>query len=122
MAKQKSGKSRRVMRHKRVRRKVVGTPERPRLAVFRSLNHVYAQIIDDSKGMTLVSASSIEPEITGQKNGSDKSAVSGLVGKLIAGRAKQQGINTIVFDRGGYKFHGRVAALAKAAREEGLTF
>jgi len=122
MAKPQTTNARRVIRHKRVRRKISGSTERPRLAVFRSLQHVYVQVIDDSKGETIVAASSLEPAILGQREGKRKSQVSVLVGELIAERAKEKGINTVVFDRGGYKFHGRTKALADAARKGGLVF
>lgn len=115
-------RGRRLVRHARLRRKVRGTPERPRLAVFRSLNHVYAQVIDDTHGDTLAAASSLEPQIKQQKDGKPKIEVSKLVGTLIAQRAKWKSINTVVFDRGGYKYHGRTKALADAAREGGLVF
>ena len=110
------------MRHARVRRKVKGTSGRPRLAVFRSLNHVYAQVIDDSKGVTLAAASTLEAELRGQQAGKGKSGISKAVGDLIASRAKAQGITEVVFDRAGYKYHGRVKVLADAAREGGLVF
>src|ERR1700681_3672227 len=104
--------------HTRIRRKVKGTPERPRLAVFRSVKHIYAQVIDDSKGHTVVAASSREKKGSGGGNlGGAKS-----VGKLVAERAKDKGIKAVVFDRGGYLYHGRVKALADAAREAGLEF
>ena len=106
--------------HKRIRNKVTGTSERPRLAVFRSLNHIYAQIIDDVKGQTLVSASSTEPDLRGKSGGN--AAAAKEIGKLIAERAKEKGINRVVFDRGGYIYHGRVRSLAEAAREAGLEF
>ena len=122
MAKLKGNKSRRVMRHRRVRKNIRGTQDRPRLAVFRSLNHVYAQVIDDSEGATIAAASSLDTEVKGQVDGKGKTEVSGLVGKLIAQRAGEKGVKSVVFDRGGYQFHGRVAALANAAREEGLVF
>ena len=122
MASTKARKGRRVMRHARVRRKVKGTSERPRLAVFRSLNHVYAQIIDDSQGVTLVAASTIDGELREQRDGKAKAETSKGVGQLIARRAKEHGVTQVVFDRGGYKYHGRVKALADAAREEGLVF
>ena len=109
-------------RHKRVRAKVKGTTARPRLSVFHSLNHIYAQDIDDLKGHTLVSASTLEPEIKGEANGKVKTAKAELVGTLVAKRALREGINQVVFDRGGYKYHGRVKALAEAARQEGLKF
>ena len=112
----------RIVRHARVRRKVRGTSERPRLAVFRSLKHVYAQIIDDTQGVTLAAASSLEREIRAQKDGNPKTEVSGLVGALLAKRAKDKRITAVVFDRGGYKFHGRVKKFAETARSEGLVF
>jgi len=104
--------------HKRIRRKVAGSPEQPRLAVFRSLKHIYVQLIDDTEGRTLAAASSAE------KNGPDGGNVAGAkkIGQLIAQRAKEQGIKKIVFDRGGYLYHGRIKALADAAREAGLEF
>ena len=113
---------RRVMRHSRVRRRVMGTAIHPRLAVFRSLNHVYAQVIDDTRAVTLAAASSLESHVREQGRKSPKTEVSKLVGALIAQRAKSKGITAIVFDRGGYKYHGRVKALADAAREGGLVF
>jgi large subunit ribosomal protein L18 len=104
--------------HTRIRRRVKGSEQRPRLAVFRSLKHIYAQVIDDAKGHTLVAASSAE------KNGVNGGNVAGAkaVGKLVAERAKDKGIKAVVFDRGGYLYHGRVKALADAAREAGLEF
>ena len=104
--------------HERIRRRVQGSSERPRLAVFRSLKHIYAQVIDDSRGHTLASASSAE------KRGSSGGNVAGAksIGKLVAERARDKGIKSVVFDRGGYKYHGRVKALADGARESGLTF
>ena len=112
-------KAQRLHRHKRVRGKVNGTPERPRLNVFRSEANIYAQIIDDTKGLTLVSASSLEKgfECDGTKTDAAKK-----VGEVIAERAKAKGIDTVVFDRGGYLYHGRVKALAEGAREGGLKF
>jgi large subunit ribosomal protein L18 len=104
--------------HERIRRRVQGSSERPRLAVFRSLKHIYAQVIDDSKGHTLVSASSAEKK--GSSGGNVAEAKS--IGKLIAERARDKGIKAVVFDRGGYLYHGRVKALAEAAREGGLKF
>ena len=109
-------------RHLRVRAKVKGTASGPRLCVFRSLNHVYAQVIDDSLGYTLASASTMEPEIKSVAVGKTKTAKSELVGSLVAKRALSQGIKQVAFDRGGYKYHGRVKALAEAARQEGLKF
>jgi large subunit ribosomal protein L18 len=108
--------------HRRVRQKVAGTPERPRLAVYRSLNHIYAQVIDDGAGKTLVSASSIDKETRTQTKGGGNIATAKVIGKIIADRAKAAGISQVVFDRGGYKYHGRVEALAQAAREAGLKF
>lgn len=112
----------RLRRHKHVRKHVVGTPERPRLNVFRSLNHIYAQVIDDSRGHTIVAASTIEPEVKAQLKGLKKTEQARLVGRVLAERALRQGIKKVVFDRGGYKYHGRVKALADAAREGGLEF
>ena len=112
-------KAQRLHRHKRVRGKVSGTPERPRLNVFRSETNIYAQIIDDTKGVTLVSASSLEKGFEG--SGSNCEAAK-KVGEAIAERAKAKGIEAVVFDRGGYLYHGRVKALAEGAREGGLQF
>jgi large subunit ribosomal protein L18 len=112
----------RLIRHKRVRRKINGTPQRPRLCVYRSLNHIYAQIIDDTAGNTLVSASTREKEIAGKLDGLTKKDASKLVGKFIAERAMAAGISEVVFDRGGYVYTGRVAELAAGAREAGLNF
>ena len=109
----------RLKRHVRVRGKISGTPERPRLNVFRSEKNIYAQVIDDVAGNTLVAASSLDKEIEG--NGGNKTAAR-AVGKLVAERAKAKGIDTVVFDRGGYLYHGRVAELAEGAREGGLEF
>ena len=110
----------RQRRHTRVRAKVEGTSARPRLCIFRSFNHIYAQVIDDSRGHTLTSASTLNPEIKGEADGKVKTARAELVGSLIAKRALSGGISQVVFDRGGYKYHGRVKALAGAARQEGL--
>jgi len=107
--------------HERIRKKVLGTAERPRLNVYRSLNHIYVQVIDDLKGVTLVSANSAEGKKESRTNGGNLAAAK-AVGKAIAERAKAQGISKIVFDRGGYIYHGRVKALADAAREAGLQF
>lgn len=112
----------RQRRHARTRAKVQGTPSRPRLCVFRSLNHTYAQVIDDSKGHTLAYASTLDPEIKGKTDSKAKSAKAQLIGSLIAKQALAKGINQVVFDRGGYKYHGRVKALAEAARQAGLKF
>ena len=112
----------RYQRHKRVRAKVEGTASRPRLCVFRSLNHIYAQVIDDSNGHTLASASTLEPEIKNEAVGKGKTGKAELVGSLVAKRTLTKGLNHTVFDRGGYKYHGRVKALAEAARQAGLKF
>lgn len=112
----------RLRRHMRVRKNMVGAPERPRLNVFRSLCHIYAQVIDDSQGHTLVSASTVDPEVKAQLKGLAKADQARVVGKVLAERALAQGIKQVVFDRGGYKYHGRVKALAEAAREGGLEF
>jgi large subunit ribosomal protein L18 len=110
----------RKRRHQRVRRNVRGTPERLRLNVFRSANHIYAQVIDDVAGHTIAAASDIEADIAGQADGKTKVERAALVGKTVAERAKAKGVEAVVFDRGGYRFHGRVRALADAAREAGL--
>jgi large subunit ribosomal protein L18 len=112
----------RLRRHRRVRKTVAGTSERPRLNVFRSLRHIYAQVIDDSKEHTLVSASTIDREVEAQLEGLTKTEQARVVGKVLAERALNQGIQQVIFDRGGYKYHGRVKALADAAREGGLEF
>lgn len=108
--------------HRRVRARVVGTPERPRLCVFRSLGHIYAQVIDDRAGRTLASASSLDAEVRKQLKGGGNLAAAKVVGKAISERARAAKIEQVVFDRGGYKYHGRVKALADAAREAGLKF
>ena len=108
----------RLRRHRRVRSKISGTAERPRLAVYRSNLRIYAQLIDDEAGRTLAAASSLDKDVAGAK----RSEQAGMVGKLVAERAKQAGIGRVVFDRGGYLYHGRVKALADAAREAGLEF
>ena len=112
-------KAQRLHRHKRVRGKVFGTPERPRLNVFRSETNIYAQVIDDTKGITLVSASSLEKDF---KCDGTKTDAAKKVGEVLAERAKAKGIDAVVFDRGGYLYHGRVKALAEGAREGGLQF
>ena len=112
----------RVRRHARVRRKVRGTEARPRLNVFRSSSHIYAQVIDDTRGQTLAAASDVEQELAAQASGQPKTARATLVGKAIAERAKAEGVTDVVFDRGGFKYHGRVKALADGAREGGLGF
>ena len=105
--------------HKRIRQRLSGTQERPRLAIFRSLNHIYAQVIDDQQGLTVAAAASTEKDVRG-KGGNVEGAK--LIGKKVAERAKEKGITKVVFDRGGYLYHGRVKALAEAAREAGLEF
>ena len=112
----------RQRRHSRVRAKVKGTTSRPRLCVFRSLNHIYAQVIDDSQGHSLASASTLDPEIKGELSNKTKTARAELVGSQLAKRALARGIEQVVFDRGGYKYHGRVKALAEATRQSGLKF
>jgi large subunit ribosomal protein L18 len=119
---QKLVQTRRLRRQRRVRNRLFGTPDRPRLAVFRSSKHIYAQMINDQSGTTLVSASTMDPDVKAQaKYGGNKTAAA-LVGRVVAERAKQAGIDKICFDRRSYKYHGRVAALADAAREAGLKF
>ncbi|MFN3134325.1 MAG: 50S ribosomal protein L18 [Candidatus Kryptonium sp.] len=116
-------KIRREKIRKRVRSKIFGTPERPRLSIYRSLKHIYAQIIDDTKGHTLVAMSSLSKEIRDEvKNAKTKTEVSRIVGLALAKKALEKGITKVVFDRNGYKYHGRVKALAEAAREGGLIF
>lgn len=112
-------RSQRIKRHKRVRGKISGTPERPRLNVFRSATNIYAQVIDDINGVTLASASSIEKGFNAEGT---KSEVAKVVGQKVAERAKAKGVEIVVFDRGGYVYHGRVQALAEGAREGGLQF
>lgn len=108
--------------HRKIRKKIVGTSERPRLCVYRSLNHIYAQIIDDFEGKTLAAASTLDPSLKGKiARGGNKEAAK-EVGILLAQKAREKGITKVVFDRNGYKFHGRVAALAEGARENGLEF
>ena len=112
----------RAIRHLRIRRVVRGTAERPRLAVFRSLNHVYAQLIDDTAGRTIVAADSRSPEFLQRLPKGANVAAAKVVGELVAQKAKERGITQAVFDRGGYQYHGRVKALAEAARAAGLKF
>lgn len=121
MDKNKQKAVRRTRRHKRVRAGVTGTPDRPRLCVYKSLKHVHAQIVDDLAGRTLASASSVE-SAAGLDKKTGNSSAAAAVGKLLAQRAKQAGVSAVCFDRGGFKFHGRVKALADAARSEGLKF
>ena len=112
----------RVARHYRQRRDIVGTPERPRLNVYRSTTHIYAQVIDDTTGNTLVAASTLDAEIKGKLEGKSKVEQAALVGELIGSRAKAKGVSKVVYDRGGYLYTGRVAALADGARKAGLDF
>ena len=112
----------RVIRHERVRKKISGTTERPRLCVYRSNSHIYAQIIDDTVGNTLAAASTVEKDIAAQIGEMDKKGAAKLIGKIVAERAQAAGIKTVVFDRGGYIYTGRVAELAAGAREGGLDF
>ncbi len=112
----------RLRRHARVRRKVSGTDERPRLNVFRSSTHIYAQIIDDREGHTLVAASDLDKSLQSELEGKSKTERAKAVGRAIAERARDRDVKSVVFDRGGYQFHGRVKALAGAARESGLGF
>jgi large subunit ribosomal protein L18 len=112
----------RKRRHRRMRMKLSGTAERPRLNVFRSLDNIFVQVIDDDKGHTLVSASTIDAEVAPQIEGKSKIEAAKIVGQAIGQRAKNAGINKVIFDRGGFQYHGRVAALADGAREAGLEF
>jgi large subunit ribosomal protein L18 len=120
MTKLASRTAARQKRHSRLRLRLAGTPSRPRLAVFRSLNHIYAQVIDDTTGRTLAAASSLEPGLRGSEG--TKSDRARSVGRLIAERAASAGVGQVVFDRAGFKYHGRVRSLAEAAREAGLDF
>jgi len=119
------GKQRRLARerrHRRVRKKISGTAECPRLNVFRSLQHIYSQLIDDEQGHSLAAASTLDPDLGDRLAGLDKKAQAKVVGKVLAERALDKGITKVVFDRGGYRYHGRVKALAEASREGGLEF
>ncbi len=122
MGKTTHGEVARKRRHRRVRKQVVGTSERLRFNVFRSLKHIYAQVIDDTRGHTLVAASTLDPELGDKVKGLPKTEQAKLVGGLLAKRALEHGVKKVVFDRGGYKYHGRVKSLAEAAREGGLEF
>ncbi len=122
MSQEKPREKARQKRHVRVRVQVSGTSQRPRLNVFRSLRHISAQVIDDVKGRTLASASTIDPEVRSKAAGLPKLEQAKVVGKVLAERAKQAGVTQVVLDRGGYKYHGRVKALAEASREGGLEF
>ena len=120
--KNKSRSAMRIIRHKRLRGNLAGTAERPRMAVFRSLDHIYVQIIDDDKGHTLLSASTVERAFSDTKKPTGNIEAAKYVGKVVAERAKQNGIESVVFDRGGHIYLGKVKALAEAAREAGLKF
>lgn len=124
MPRDKDSRKLRIVRHRRVRKKVIGTAERPRLCVYRSLKGIYAQVIDDTQGHTVVHAASREVAAGGDGDGEPmpKTAASAAVGRLVAERATAAGITAVVFDRGGYRYHGRVKALAEGAREGGLVF
>lgn len=122
MIQKESKNIKRKVRHVRVRKKVSGTPERPRLSVYRSLNNMYAQIIDDSTGTTLASASTLDKDIKEQVNNAGNKEAAKLVGEAVAKKAVEKGIDKVVFDRGGYIYHGRIKELAEAAREAGLQF
>lgn len=122
MITKKSKNESRQARQRRVRKKVSGTPNRPRLNVFRSLKNIYAQVIDDTTGVTIVSASSLEKEVASQLSGTGNKEAARLVGKLVGERAQAKGIETVVFDRAGYIYHGRVKEVGEGAREAGLKF
>ncbi|WP_333645602.1 50S ribosomal protein L18 [Lacrimispora sp.] len=122
MVSKKSRSEVRVKKHNRLRNRFAGTAERPRLAVFRSNNHMYAQIIDDTVGKTLVSASTVEKEVKAELEKTDNVDAAAYVGTVVAKRAIEKGIKEVVFDRGGFIYHGKVQALADAAREAGLEF
>jgi large subunit ribosomal protein L18 len=122
MDKAKKKRLARQRRHARIRKNMQGTAERPRLCVFRSLRHIYVQVIDDTRQHTLVSASTVDPEVSAEIAGKAKADQAAMVGEVIARRAREAGIEQVVFDRGGYRYHGRVKALADAAREGGLQF
>ena len=122
MSSSRSKSELRTRRHRRVRRKVIGTSERPRLAVHRSNKHIVAQVIDDTTGRTLAAASTVEADVRGAGTGTGNKAAAETVGRLVAERAKAAGVSSVVFDRGGNLYHGRVAALADAARNAGLEF
>ena len=122
MLKKADKNANRLQRHKRVRRKITGTTQRPRLCVFRSSNNIYAQIIDDSNRVTLTAVSSLDAEVKGAVNNGGNKEAAKMVGAMIAKKAIEKGITEVVFDRGGYLYHGRVQVLAEAAREAGLKF
>ena len=122
MLKKADKNAKRLQRHKRVRRKVFGTPQRPRLCVFRSSNNIYAQIIDDTNRVTLVAASSLDEAVKGAVNHTGNKEAAKLVGEMVAKKAVEKGITEVVFDRGGYLYHGRIKELAEGVREAGLKF
>ncbi|HXX37421.1 MAG TPA: 50S ribosomal protein L18 [bacterium] len=122
MIKRRDRNEARQRRHLRIRRVISGTADRPRLSVFRSLAHMHVQLVDDSAGRTVAAASTLDSEIRSQAKGGSKSDASKLVGQLIAKRARERGVRQVVFDRGGYQYHGRVRAVAEGAREGGLEF
>lgn len=118
----KSRRESRIKRHRRIRKKVAGTTERPRLAVFGSLKNIYAQVIDDSRGHTLVSASTLEKELKGKVGHGGNAEAARMVGEILARKSLDKGVKKVVFDRGGFMYHGRISAFADAAREGGLEF
>ena len=122
MLKKADKNANRLQRHKRVRRKITGTTQRPRLCVFRSSNNIYAQIIDDANRVTLTAASSLDAEVKGAVNHGGNKEAAKMIGEAVAKRALDKGITEVVFDRGGYVYHGRVQTLAESAREAGLKF
>ncbi|HSQ88561.1 50S ribosomal protein L18 [Romboutsia sp.] len=122
MLKKANKNANRLQRHKRVRRKITGTTQRPRLCIFRSANNIYAQIIDDTNRVTLAAASSLDAEVKGAVNHTGNKEAARKVGEMIAKKAVEKGITEVVFDRGGYLYHGRVQELAEGAREAGLKF
>ena len=122
MSSEKAREEGRKRRQRRVRAHISGTAGRPRLNIYRSLSHIYAQVIDDGSGVTLVSASTVDAELRAQMTGKKKAEQAKLVGQAVAQRAKAKGINQVTFDRGGYRYHGRIKALADGAREGGLEF
>jgi large subunit ribosomal protein L18 len=122
MSRETTTRAARIRRHARVRKRVSGTEAKPRLAVFRSLSHIYCQVIDDVSKTTIVAASDMEADVVKQVKGKKKSEAATIVGGIVAERAKAKGVTRVVFDRGGYPFHGRIRALAQAARDGGLEF
>ncbi len=112
----------RLRRHERVRRRLSGTAERPRLSVFRSLQHIYAQVIDDANGHTVTAASTVEKDVRSEAKGKSRKEQAAIVGRIVAERARGVGVSAVVFDRGGFRYHGRIRALAEGAREGGLEF